>query len=128
MIAKPRPTTSQEAFNNVWQHFVVEQHPRAVSHAAQRCSYRTHDNLNGCAIGCQLPDELADGLDSLPQVGITRVLEKRPAVAEYFKGVDPRLLSELQSAHDQGSPWTFRPYIKKRLEQLAKNFNLTVPT
>ena len=31
MFPKPQPMRNQEAFNNVWQHFIVEGRPRAVA-------------------------------------------------------------------------------------------------
>jgi hypothetical protein len=82
-----KPTGNQDAFDRVWQHFVIEQNPFCVAYdgptdpnrvVAARCLYRrsysneTDEGLaettklgvndgdcNGCAIGCMLPDSIA---------------------------------------------------------------------
>lgn len=131
---KPRPLSAQDAFNNVWQHFIVENHPRAVNPKNDTvspfsCLYRVlNDNgtpINGCAIGCQLPNDLYDpifeghsfhGLFSASPSSFQPLPDSRPRLAEnstvqqilfafqeYFSLVDVDFLSRLQNAHDIAS-------------------------
>lgn len=104
MQAKPRPANRGEALLNVWRHFIIEGHPQAISPDGL-CQYRTHDGTNGCAIGCQLPDdfELLDELVGLNlsygeyESGVSDVLD---SVAAYLN-VHGEDLELLQEAHDE---------------------------
>lgn len=118
---KPRPMSAQEAFDNVWQHFVVEGNPLAVA-AMKGCLYRVMNDdgtpINGCAIGCQIPDALWKS--QFEGRSVLALVETYPEMREYFLQVPTALLGELQEAHDGGS-------LRENLEKVARKFYLTVP-
>lgn len=149
MQHKPQPLSNQDAFNNVWQHFVVERNSPSIGTVdgivnLGNCRYRMDDGTNGCAIGCQLPDELyhpslegksvaalyADFLLDYPN----EVSPQR--LSTYFSNVELYLLECLQGAHDN---WARRSKyamydrdnelqeLEIELRQLARQFKLEVP-
>ncbi len=141
--AKPRPRNNQEAFVNAWTHFVVECHPRAVTSrtAAKElgtgvCVYRSDDGLNGCAIGCQLPDEQYD--PTMEAQGISNFVDLLKIetnetfgipvkiamqMIDWFKDCDIAFLVDLQNAHDHAS----MNNLENRLRSVALKWDLTIP-
>lgn len=118
MQTKPQPRSNQEAFNNVWQHFIVENHPQARTEQGY-CRYRTSNGL-ACAIGCQVPDKLVSDSDDNTSLGI--LLEQKWKA--HFAYVDPILLSELQGIHDSSDDYE---ELKERLTLLAADHGLCIP-
>ena len=100
------PETEQEIFDLVWQHFIVEKHPRSFVDVSQvRCAYRGVDGAR-CAVGLFIPDELYDksmdfndddsGVEPLLDAGY---FDKDDDLREFIRDhVD--FLSVLQRAHD----------------------------
>lgn len=128
LTIKPQPHSNQDAFNNVWQHFIVERNPRARDRS-EKCRYRIFDDtgiaVNACAIGCQLPDNLyrVGGIEGLGVNAFFAQLETDfETIVEYFRDVDPSFLISLQRAHDQ-----MRTSLKQALIALANAYHLTVP-
>jgi hypothetical protein len=127
MQNKTKPKDNQDSFNRVWQHFIVEKHTKSVGFApggklGTRCRYRTDNGLNGCAIGCQLPDRNAKRADKMKEGAIDSVLRKSRVIAQWFSNVNGDLLCQLQDAHD-----TRFETLGNALANIAKDFNLTVP-
>src|ERR1041385_350236 len=107
MQNKTKPKDNQDSFNRVWQHFIVEKHTKSVGFApggklGTRCRYRTDDGLNGCAIGCQLPDRNAKRADKMKEGAIESVLAHSDVIKAWFSNVEENLLCALQTAHDTG--------------------------
>jgi hypothetical protein len=132
---KPRPRSNQDAFNNVWQHFIVEGQPRGVRPVRpdespvigeyDRCLYRGGEGQM-CAIGCQLPADL-----SLSELGnsasLVRLWHACSAVRAQFTHVDLGLLDALQQAHDRRTSADVAQFAAE-LRVVARRFHLTVPT
>ncbi len=134
----------QEAFNKVWNYFVVEKHgPSAeiLSNGAVRCQYRGENGCR-CAVGFLLPDaEYVPDMENLIPFASKwdngnyidpwkNVISLRP-LGEGF-------LEDLQSCHDDVAgfegeeqrlctPEEFNPLIKEALESFANNYDLTIP-
>lgn len=128
MQHKPRPHSNQQAFDNVWQHFITEQHGPATDPEGF-CRYRTDDNTNGCAIGCQLSDRQVKQLvrHGYARASIGQPLRLR-SIARTFREVDATLLGALQRAHDaaaaSGLQLDFHTELRRRLHALAAEFGL----
>lgn len=119
MNVKPRPMSNQEAFNNVWQHFIVERNPRCIGDSGM-CLYRSYDNTNGCAIGCQLPDELVPPING----GYMSVLLGCPQLRDYFRFVIRECGDDLQLCHDQANSLE---EMETNLRRMAEHWGLTIP-
>jgi hypothetical protein len=132
----PRPLSNQDAFNNVWQYFIVDRHPRALVVESEveetdnfsRCRYRTADGRM-CAVGCQLPDALYR--PDMEGEAASTVVNIADDVTEYFCHVQPRLLDRLQVAHDYvyqrpGEEDTYAAMARK-LREVAVDFGLNPP-
>lgn len=109
--------TKQEIFDAVWNYFIVEKHPQAITGEVQ-CVYRGEQS--NCAVGCQLPDELYDAkMESFP---IEEVMFDFWKVAEFFGEENAELLGLLQDAHDN---WF--PELEYRLREIAADHSLKTP-
>jgi hypothetical protein len=134
MQHKPQPHDNQAAFDNVWQHFIAEKHGPCMT-ALGHCRYRSQDGTNGCAIGCQIPDELATRLVryGYERATVERILEFH-RVGSWFDAVSMKLLVALQTAHDGAAAISrvgranFRTELKHRLHAIAAEFHLHTPT
>lgn len=142
MQHKPRPLSNQDAFNNVWQHFIVERHDKAA--AGPMCLYRTEDGQNGCALGCQIPDEFIRRYQLVSRnPDAASLLDTDPEITQYFIAVNEELLVLLQGAHDNkanqwdtwgdGAPLVdnestdFHTLLTRRMHFIAGKFALTIP-
>ena len=121
------PENKQDAFNRVWQHFIVEKHDQCAvirDSNIPKCLYRKDGN--GCAVGCMMPDEMAkkcDGnQDSDNNFDIFGILERFEDVREWFKNVQKGFLKQLQVSHDM----YFQDF-KEQLESIAARNGLTIP-
>lgn len=127
MQNKTKPESTQDSFNRVWQHFIVEKHPQCAREGTtQACRYR-HEG-NGCAIGCQLPDELIK--DEMEGWGICPLMRSGdshydPKIVDWFSNVSPQFLPEIQSAHDVSQ---MPGEMKYKFSEVARRFGLTIPT
>lgn len=127
------PKSNQDAFNRVWQHFIVEKNPRSVQPVVTEdsgCTYRSvmdGGKINGCGIGCMLPDHLyRRELENKSVVVITDDSLQYSGITEWFKKCSRSFLSELQLCHDRSSNEDIEHFVKD-LQDLAKAFKLTVP-
>ncbi len=129
---------NQEAFDGVWDWFVVEKHRPGTNPDGVGCAYYI-DDVTRCAIGCLLPISLAKGLRSYEGIGVV-LKSKGMVIAQHFEGVNHGLLRALQRAHD-GSAYatsgynpepndheTFLTLLEGRLEGVAQDYNLEVPS
>lgn len=143
------PGSNQEAFNRVWQRFVVEKAPRAVEGINKMCVYRSEQGE--CAFGLQLPDEFyrpefenatADAVLGSAAVSthgsneienriatIPGYLELQQEIRHHFRFVASQLLVDLQSAHDgaeDGLASSDSYSIEQRLRNVAASWGLQV--
>lgn len=126
----------QDAFNIVWNHFVVNKGKPSVDRDSISCLYRGEAGAK-CAIGVLLPDKNYE--KSLEG-------EELEFVASLIPGLRVKenlgFLRQLQQAHDDASDKndgiadakyeiadvkTFRKNIKVKLTELAENWKLKIP-
>lgn len=117
------PASNQDAFDRVWQHFIVEGNPRCVDLGGGSfvCVYRNPSG-NGCAVGCMLPDSMAAKAD-----GFKATVYHAPLwdlCKDWFANVNIDLLRAMQSWHDSGGLY---PDAGK-LRHIATAYNITIPT
>ncbi len=113
--------TSQEIFNKVWKHFVVEGNPRSVD-ADGVCRYRGRDGSR-CAAGIFIPD--AQYSEDLEGISVTCLFLRVPAFAALAG--HQGLLRELQRTHDAPYSWATRDGLRVSLEFVANIYDLKVP-
>lgn len=124
MQNQTQPTSNQDFFNRIWQHFVVEKHPRSILPSG-RCVYRTNIQgvENGCAVGCVMSDDLAREADRCTDGAISTVLRQVSQAAEWLQLVDETLMMKAQAIHDNLDIRT----MEVRFRQLAEDFKLEIP-
>jgi len=115
--------TNQEAFNIVWQRFIVEKAPFGYDKEKHHCLYRHPDDPSiRCAVGACLPDELySPGMEKKP---FTRLIQDYPDVAEFFSGCDIELLAEMQDAHDDYASTINYKFFKEELLVISERYRL----
>ncbi len=125
MQNRTRPVNDQDAFNRVWDYFVVKNNKPSRNEEA--CLYRF--NGKGCAIGCMLPDRLAKKADSLAldDSSINIVIKKFPEIASWFAYTSPLLLKDLQKAHDSWQYGIKKEDKKESLRKVADKWFLAIP-
>lgn len=122
---------NQEAFNKIWQHFVVNKAPPSFADYAGRgiaCAYRG-ENGAMCAVGCLIPDEMYT--PHIEGNAIKSIIENNhhfPKITNFLSNVDVKFLEVCQRAHDEQAGWNyFHDNIKVKLTQIASTWNLTIP-
>lgn len=129
------PQSNQDAFNRVWQHFIVEKNPRSVQihdDGNPRCLYRTimdGGKVNGCAIGCMMADKhYQREFENQSAESITKLLTGNgtPEVREWFTLCDTDFLRDIQLAHDNVNSERI-DYFETSLRIVADEHKLTVP-
>lgn len=119
----------QEAFNKVWNHFVVNKGPLSFIQGAI-CMYRLDKTAAcpiRCAVGVLMPDEEYD-----PEFdnGMIQFYDVVKAV-KAFEGLDVSFLRSLQIPHDRAcgapDPEHKDEYLEQRYRQIAEAYFLTVP-
>lgn len=125
--------TTQEVFNMVWNHFVVEKGKPSISVEGGPCRYRG-DGGAKCAVGLFIPDDRytwsLEGLD----MGDRRVCDALPPAFHDREGRVPDalyyLLDELQRAHDKNAVWgsDFHNSMEAGLRLIAARRRLQIPT
>jgi hypothetical protein len=111
----------QEIFNKVWNHFIVEKHPRATSGGG--CFYRTVDGRK-CALGIFIPDEYYEF--NLEGNGANSH-RMEPVLIKLGLHEHRDLLGILQNVHDSSTSSDFDLF-KKDLQIVASQYNLTIPS
>ena len=126
MQNKSKPQSTQDAFNRIWQFFIVEGHNQ--SRDTNGCAYRGKEKGTACAIGCMLPTTLAKRADKLFHTennsAIEKVIDRIPEVGNWFEEVDWAFLKDAQTTHDKGD---FNENKENLLTALAKEYGLTIP-
>lgn len=120
--------TNQEAFNKVWQLFVVEGRTKDLNQPAVYSHKPT-----GCFIGCLLEPGLAQELDAVcleeEIYSIYRILDFEGAnetfdtIKELFADCDSFFLVDLQITHDNNLSQMF----EEKLRGLAEKYRLEIP-
>lgn len=153
LIADHPPLSPQEVFDRVWSW--LSSHPRCG--LDKGCFYRWSHcclgpepiNENACAIGCCIPDSLADYVRDWNWIRTVMdpnnnnngtFAERKPILEACFTpetlnlGTSPfthdGFLNRLQMVHDTISNWTPNGRIFKNFDaliQIAKDFGLTHP-
>ncbi len=111
--------TNQDAFNIVWEHFVVKGNPPSRSEL-YGCAYRG-ENGERCAAGLLIPDEKYTPKMEGFTVYEGFVFDALPG------GLDVRFIGALQNAHDDADPKTFREDVRESLEGVASRYGLEIP-
>jgi len=117
--------TLQEAFEKIWQYFVIEKHGpsmQANKCGVLECAYRG-DNGARCAIGVLIPD--AQYSRGMEQKSASAIYSKVPAL----HSIDRILLDRLQTLHDLSASCgsEFARVIETRLCEFACDHNLQIP-
>ena len=115
--------TNQEAFDEVWNWFVVNKNPQALSDK-YLCVYRGLGNTK-CAAGVLIPDERYNTeWDDLNGKKATEIAKDIPEWAM----LNPSLLVAMQEAHDYSSRGVeFTQSIEENLRKVALQYNLSIP-
>lgn len=113
--------TKQEAFDRVWEHFIVDGQP--LSRVGGRCYYRSPFGAK-CAIGLLIPDELyRDEFDSGGGMSATTLLQ-RPEFQEFQPLLTGGFCERLQAAHDCSDS---RIGMEERMRRIAEEHSLSIP-
>lgn len=115
--------TQQEAFDKVWQWFVVEGHGKSMTADRSSCAYRGEGGRK-CAIGVLLSDE------SCARILNNMAVDASPQIRELseLQGLGLPFLRDLQQAHDcTAYAEHFTLDIKQRLTKLAATYGLIIP-
>lgn len=122
----------QEAFNKSWHGVINQKRPsRRWVDSSQQLVCCLKSNGNKCAIGHLIPDE--EYTPSLEETTWSQLISETPSL----KGLNKQFLRELREAHDQASlrfnviidrEEKFLVAFKERMNNIAKDFNLTIPT
>ena len=125
--------TSQEAFNKVWDWFVVKKNAASVTYVVGievNCAYRGENNTK-CAVGIFIPDEMYD--PRIEGMSYRLLFDNRPDIACLFSGLTDRFICQLQMAHDEAAvktacnPEGFTYEIERHLRGLASAWELRIP-
>ena len=99
--------TDQQVFDSVYEH-MVKQGKRSVSVVDGECMYRGPDGLK-CAVGALIPDDIYEPEMDQPTSAIGTsfysINYRFPKIEEFFKDINPDLLSGLQNIHDLDESW-----------------------
>lgn len=122
LIPKPnrtKPKSDQDAFDRVWNYFVVKGAPMGVKDGTG--VYRGPNNQS-CATGCLMPDALTNArFESRP---IGTLMQERARVRSWFGNTTKGFLASLQTAHDMSI--SLRE-LRHRLKGVASSHGLTIP-
>jgi len=112
----------QEAFETVWNKFVVEGAPPSKDSYHLSCFYYMGDGRR-CAIGLLVTEDEAKVLQrNYPNSGINRVLKDR-ALPESVLGLGENFLLQLQRTHDD-----YAGNVKDRLERFSNAWHMRIPS
>lgn len=117
---------NQEAFDKVWQWFIVERHgPGMLTRTkingteVRDCRYFI-DPQTKCAVGCLVSDEIAATLMDLQ--GITHIADR------YFPEIEVKFLVTLRRVHDHSAlGGNFHNELESQLRELIGKFGLHSP-
>lgn len=110
--------TQQQAFDKVWQWFVVDKNPRSM--VGTRCQYRGTSGAK-CALGVLIPDALYD--DILDEGMSYQSVVDRVGLPPWYK-----FWKQLQGCHDDTSREDdFTTGITDNLTNFATTYSLDIP-
>ena len=119
--------TPQEMFDKAYLG-VIQQGSKSQN-ALGGCAYRGQSG-NKCGIGHLIPDELAKAWDKRINSSISQIkATKAYPIPDFIKN-NKALACALQEAHDSSINYEHRVFInefKFRMEQVAKDYKLTIP-
>lgn len=126
------PITLQEAFNQIWDWFVVKKNKRSIDIHNIRpgggvtCEYNGANGAH-CAVGVLIKD--FDILAGSNNDAIESLLDRCPAIKDYLSKITLWQLTQLQDIHDEESkvPEMFNENVRLRLIKFAANWFLKVP-
>lgn len=110
----------QEAFNRVWDWFIIQRKPRSAS-VKEVCLYRS--GTSKCAVGVLIPDEMYH-ID-MEYMEITTLLNSFPAFKEYL-GAAKDIATAMQLCHDISSTGEFHLQMMKGMMHLVNDFKLEI--
>jgi hypothetical protein len=124
----PPPASTQEAYERIRRYFSRPSADLAKSidlFGSTFCEYRKGRQRNGraCAVGCLIPNELYS--TSLEENSVGQIFSYFPTLKEYFANVNREFLADAQNLHDDKA--ASAPHFVSLLDDLARDFNLTVP-
>lgn len=121
--------TNQEAFNRVWDHFVVKKGKPSMSKDGN-CKYRGPNGAK-CAVGVLIPDEAyRESYDSDGGYSLYTLISD-PPVSSVLCGVTPGLLFAMQHVHDASAKALRRDFhsmVEQGLRELAVVYDLIIPS
>ncbi len=124
----------QEAFNKVWDWFVVQKKPASIKPGSPlykrlECLYRG-PNGEKCAVGVLIPDDFLYLNEILHENNTPESWPKPFLKALNWSRDDTFWLRDLQKTHDNSCPGpdSFHTDIQNNLRQFAAENGLTVPT
>jgi len=115
--------TNQQAFNKIWNHFIVNKGKK--SSEGSYCKYRDGAG-NKCAVGVLIPDNLYD--KNLEGKGYAVLISEHESMKVFFKDINIQLLLDLQCTHDDAGYWDKGILDKERLIEIAEEYELKIPT
>lgn len=118
------PHSNQDAFNRVWQHFIVEKNPRCVTPNTKTCIYRNETGKNGCAAGIMIPYKFYSTSMEGEPIDVLLKSMQVPNLVDWFKNVSTPLLCDLQKAHDSRLDLTG---VEDSLRSVAEKWDITIP-
>lgn len=109
--------TNQEVYDKVKAHLLT-QNAKSISRKYGLCKYRMIRSTKRCAIGCLIPDNLYE--KEMEGDAVENLLHSYPQVKQFFVGVTPALLIDLQKVHDCEAVKNW----SRELENIAKVYDL----
>lgn len=126
--------TNQEIFNQVWNHFVVEKHPRSIK--GNLCCYFNEENGAKCGVGCLFSDEEAKELEdkfggstikSIKVDSSTDPSKLSQGTFDKLKAMDSSFLMDIQGRHDVELHTSMERFIQA-MRLTADVYRLEVPS
>lgn len=125
--------TNQEAFNMVWEHFLVKKEPFGIDPETTACRYRGPGGSK-CAVGLFISDEVAQAIEG------NGLAELDASLFPEFIQKEFDFYTNLQGAHDaaarHGDSWVRdeevidrqkRTRLRLGLTELAREWGLELP-
>lgn len=115
---------NQQAFDTVVAH-LQEQGCRAYvgDEVPGYCVYLDKETGHRCAVGALLSPRTLDMVGDF-EGGVSRLLRHFKSAASDLNGVDPSLLADLQSVHDDAYNWRSDESMKDALHIVGKRYHL----
>jgi len=112
--------TNQTAFNKIYNYFIFKKNKQCINEYGA-CAYRA--GKLKCAVGVLIP--------SKKYVVEMEDMKLETLIEEYFpvewNKLNINLLADLQNTHDSRIDWSNGVLKKASLEELAKEYDLTIP-